>query len=176
MSLTQWGRVTQICISKLTIIGSDNGLSPERRQAIIWTNAGILLIGPLGTNVVDILIAIHTFSFKIMHFKVSSGKLRQFCLGLNVLSPLDIERWKGDLGFASISACIDQLSTDRSSSTLGRSLIVIYRSLIINLLSFIYLWSSMVNIHRSRSIMNGSMMARSIIGHLCIDDRSSSID
>ena len=43
--LTHWGRVTHICISKLTIIGSDNGLSPGRRQAIIWTNAGILLIG-----------------------------------------------------------------------------------------------------------------------------------
>ena len=49
-SLTHWGRVTHICVSKLTIIGSDNGLAPWRRQAIIWTNAGILLIGPLGTN------------------------------------------------------------------------------------------------------------------------------
>ena len=39
-----------ICIDKLTIIGSDDGLSPERRQTIIWTNAGILLIWPLGTN------------------------------------------------------------------------------------------------------------------------------
>ena len=43
--LTHWGRVTQICVGKLTIIGSDNGLSPARRQAISWTNAGILLIG-----------------------------------------------------------------------------------------------------------------------------------
>ena len=50
ISLTHWGRVTHICIGKLTIIGSDNGLSPEQRQAIIWTNAGILLIWPLGTN------------------------------------------------------------------------------------------------------------------------------
>ena len=50
VNLTHWGRVTHICVSKLTIIGSDNGLSPGRRQAIIWTNAGILLIGPLGTN------------------------------------------------------------------------------------------------------------------------------
>ena len=49
-SLTHWGRVTHICVSKLTGIGSDNGLSPGRRQAIIWTNAGILLIGPIGTN------------------------------------------------------------------------------------------------------------------------------
>ena len=43
--LTHWGRVTHICVGKLTIIGSNNGLLPERRQAIIWTNAGILLIG-----------------------------------------------------------------------------------------------------------------------------------
>ena len=38
-----------ICVSDLTSIGSDNGLSPGRRQAIIRTNAGILLIRPLGT-------------------------------------------------------------------------------------------------------------------------------
>ena len=44
--LTHWGRVTHICVSKLTIIDSDNGLLPDRRQAIIWTNAGLLLIGP----------------------------------------------------------------------------------------------------------------------------------
>ena len=44
--LTYWGRVTHICVGNLTIIGSDNGLSPGRRQAIIWTNVGILLIGP----------------------------------------------------------------------------------------------------------------------------------
>ena len=48
--LTHWGRVTQLCVSELTIIGSNNGLSPGRRQAIIWTNAGILLIRTSGTN------------------------------------------------------------------------------------------------------------------------------
>ena len=56
--LTHWGRVTHMCVSKLTIIGSDNGLTPGRRQAIIWINAGILLIGPLGTNFSEILIEI----------------------------------------------------------------------------------------------------------------------
>ena len=40
-----------ICVSDLTIIGSDNGLSPGRRQAIIWTNTGIVLIGPVETNI-----------------------------------------------------------------------------------------------------------------------------
>ena len=85
VSLTHWGRVTHICVSKLTIIGSDNGLSPGRRQAIIWTNAGILLVGPLGTNFSEILIGIQLFSFKKMHLKMSSAKWRPFCPGLNVL-------------------------------------------------------------------------------------------
>ena len=83
--LTHWGRVTHICVGKSTIIGSDNGLSPDRRQAIIWTNAGILLIGPLGTYFSEILTGIQTFSFKKMHLKMSSAKWRPFCLGLNVL-------------------------------------------------------------------------------------------
>ena len=83
--LTHWGRVTHTCVSKITIIGSDIGLSPGRRQAIIWTNAGILLTGPCGTKFHEILIESQTFSFKKMHFKMSSGKWRPFCLGLNVL-------------------------------------------------------------------------------------------
>ena len=41
-SLTDLGRVKHICVSRLAISGSDNGLSPGRRPAIIWTNAGIL--------------------------------------------------------------------------------------------------------------------------------------
>ena len=85
-ALTHWGRVTHICVSKLTIIVSDNGLSPGRRQAIIWTSAGILLTGPLGTNFSEILIEIITFSFKKMRLKVSSAKWRPCCLGLNVLN------------------------------------------------------------------------------------------
>ena len=90
-SLTHWGRVTHICVSNLTIIGSDNGLSPGRRQAIIWTNAGILSIGTLGTNFSEILIEILRFSFKNMRLKVPSGKWRPFCLGPNVLIKLKRE-------------------------------------------------------------------------------------
>ena len=89
--LTHWGRVTHLCVSKLTSIASDNGLSPGRRQAIIWTNAGILLIGPLETNFSEILSEIHTFSFKKMRFKMSSGKWRPFCLGLNVLNKISLK-------------------------------------------------------------------------------------
>ena len=53
--LTQWGWVTHLCVSKPTIIGSNNGSAPGRHQAIIWTNAGILLIWTLGTNFSEIL-------------------------------------------------------------------------------------------------------------------------
>ena len=84
--LTHSGRVTHICVGNLTIIGSDNGLSPGRRKAIIWTNAGILLIGPLGTNFSEILIGIHKLSFTKNHLKMSSAKWRSFSLGLNVLN------------------------------------------------------------------------------------------
>ena len=77
--------MTHLCVSKLTIIGSDNGLSPDRRQAIIWTNTGLLLIGPFGTNFSEIFIEILIFSFKKMRLKVSSAKRWPFCLGLNVL-------------------------------------------------------------------------------------------
>ena len=58
---THWGRVTHICASKLTTIDLDNGLSPGRRQAIIWTNDGIFVIWPLGTNFNEMLIAIHIY-------------------------------------------------------------------------------------------------------------------
>ena len=84
--LTHWGRVTHICVGKLTIIGSDNGLSPERCQAIIWTNAVILFTGPLGTNFSEISIEIQTFSLKKIRLKMSSAKCCSFRLGLNVLT------------------------------------------------------------------------------------------
>ena len=54
-------------LNELTIIGSDNGLSPNRRQAIIWTNTGLLLIGPLGTKLSEIFFEIQAFSFKKIH-------------------------------------------------------------------------------------------------------------
>ena len=57
-----------------------------RRQAIIWTNAGILSIGPLETNFSEILIEICIFSFKEIHLKMSQGKWRPFYLDLYVLN------------------------------------------------------------------------------------------
>ena len=71
--------------SKLIIIGSDNGLSPDRRQAIISTNAGLLSIGPSRTYLSETLIKIQQFQLKKMHMKISSEKWRPSCLGINVL-------------------------------------------------------------------------------------------
>ena len=83
--LTHWARVTHICVSKLTIIGLDNGLSPGRHQAITENNAGILLIRTIGTNFSEILIEIDTFSLTKNALEMSSAKWQQICLGLNVL-------------------------------------------------------------------------------------------
>ena len=89
-NLTHWGQMMHICINKIIIIGSDNGLLPGRRQVIIWTNAGILLIGLLGTNFSEIFIKIHTFSFKKMYLKMSAAKWWPFCLCLNVLRKVGV--------------------------------------------------------------------------------------
>ena len=85
-------RPSDAYILNLTILGSDKGLSPGRRQAIIWTNAGILLIRTLGTNFSEILFEIHSFSFSKMHLKMSSVKWRLFGLGLNELTHWPCER------------------------------------------------------------------------------------
>ena len=83
-SFPHWSRVTHICVDNLTIIDSDNGLSPGRSQAIIWTSARMLLIGPLVTNFGEIVFKIRIFSLKKMHLKTSSVKWRPFCLSHNV--------------------------------------------------------------------------------------------
>ena len=92
-SLTHWGRATHISVGKLIIIGWDNGLSPDRRQAIISTNAGLLSIGPFRTYFSENLIKIQQFSLKKMHMKMSSAKWRPSCLGLNVLTLSAASGW-----------------------------------------------------------------------------------
>ena len=67
--LTQWDRLTHLYVSKLNIIGSDNGLAPSR-----WTNAGILLSEPWGTNFSEFISEIYTHSFTEMHLKMLSAK------------------------------------------------------------------------------------------------------
>ena len=89
--------MTHIWVGNLTTIGPDNGLSPGRRPAIISTNAGTLLIRPWGTNFSEILIGFQAFSFNKMHLKMSYAKWRPFCLGLNVLTHLPLNKMASTL-------------------------------------------------------------------------------
>ena len=102
MVLTHWGRVTHKYIGNLTIIGSDIGLWPGRCQAIIWTNDGILLIGPFETNFSETLIKIHAFSFKKTHLKMAE-KCWPFWLRINVLNIRAISVMRNDKNCKSIS-------------------------------------------------------------------------
>ena len=76
----------------LVSIGSDNGLSPIRRKAIIYTSSELLSIGPFGINLSEILIKIQNFTFTEMHMKISFPKWRPFCAvgdglaGANIVS------------------------------------------------------------------------------------------
>ena len=55
-----------------------------RTQAIMWTNAWILLIGPLEKYFNEISIRLQQFLFIKMSLKVSSAKCLPFCVSLNV--------------------------------------------------------------------------------------------
>ena len=87
-SFIHWGRVTHIRVSKLTIIGSDNDLSPGRRRAIIWNSAGILLNWPFGTNFREILIEFKHFRWRNAFENVVCETASTF-LGLNKLNELN---------------------------------------------------------------------------------------
>ena len=113
--------MTHICVSKLTIICSDNGLSPGRRHAIIWTNAWILLTGPLGTKFSEILLESCKFSFKIMYLKLSSYNLRQFCVGPNeMIFGLNVSEAllciHNSLGYSVWWICVSNVLTIRFAS------------------------------------------------------------
>ena len=81
-TLTNWGRVMHTCVNNLTIIGSDICLAPSHYLNWCWN----LLIGPSGTDFNEISIKIHTFSFKKIYLKMSSGRWWPFCYGLHVLT------------------------------------------------------------------------------------------
>ena len=114
LHLTHWGWVMHICISKLTTIGSNNGSSPSQHQAIFWTNAEILLTGPLGTNSSEMLIKIYKFSFTKMHLKMSKCKLtiimsRSQCVTCFEVYPYASHGWSYDQ-HVSINYCKNSMS------------------------------------------------------------------
>ena len=67
------------------IMGLDNGLSPVWHQAIVWTNADIIVIESLETNFSSIWIKTQQFSCKWICLKMTSAKCLRSCSGLNVL-------------------------------------------------------------------------------------------
>ena len=73
-----------ICVSKLAIISSDNGLSPGRRHYLNqWWN----IVNSKLRNKLQWNLKRNSYIFiKKMHLKMSSGKSLPFCLGLNVLT------------------------------------------------------------------------------------------
>ena len=72
-------------------IGSDDGLSPGRCQAIIWANICLFSIRTLGTNFCEILIVIQIFSLKKVHVKIFHAKWWLFYIGFNVLSKVAVQ-------------------------------------------------------------------------------------
>ena len=93
--LSHWARVTLICVSKLTIIGSVIGLLSGRHLAIIWTNTGILLTRSLETNFSETFSEVQTFLFKKMHLEMSSANWPLFRLGFKELKVWSCHRWTG---------------------------------------------------------------------------------
>ena len=83
--LTHLPLVLHICVSKLGQHWFRYVFLPVRCQAIIWTNAGLLSIEPLGTNFSEILIKIQNSSFMKMYRKTSFAKWRTFSLGDDAL-------------------------------------------------------------------------------------------
>ena len=78
--------MTHTCVSKQTIIGSDNGLSPARRQAISWTNVGMSLIGPLGTSFSEMwnsYIFIQENPFENVVWKIAAIMSRPQCVKIS---------------------------------------------------------------------------------------------
>ena len=146
--LTHSGRVMHICVSKLTIVGSDNGLSPGRRQAIIWTNDGILLIGPLGADFSEILIEILTFSFKKMRFKLSSAKWRPFCLGLNGLIMVAVSYSLAVVAVLIVcNACICSVEALPTSQSISSPLTNLFGCMMTGTFISLYMYDNICNIY-----------------------------
>ena len=142
--------MTHIYVSDLTSVGSDNDLSPGRRQAIIRTNAGILLIIPVGTNFSEFLVEILIFSFKKMRLKESSAKRQPFCLGLNELNRFNNSKRK------LTQACVDYMENgitglDRTKNTQGVNSCLYSIQALYRILSWCW-WNSLISVNQVAQI------------------------
>ena len=120
-ALTHWGRVTHICVRKLTIIGSDNGLSPGRRQAIIWTNDRILLMRPLGTNFSEIFIRNSNIFIHENALENVVCQMASICLGVNVLNSQGISSHGTGVVLQQYSGFITRRVNMQSTARFARS-------------------------------------------------------
>ena len=71
--LTPWTLLSGYASLNWFLTGSDNGLSPVRHKAIIWTYDELLLIGPSGTNVSEVWIEIQQSSYQKTTFHLQNG-------------------------------------------------------------------------------------------------------
>ena len=94
-ALIHWGRVTHMCVSELTIIGSDNGLSPGRRQAIIWTREWWNIVNWTLRNKLQWNF-IRNSNIFIQQNALENVvcEMASICLGLNVLIPITYQASK----------------------------------------------------------------------------------
>ena len=76
--------MAHICVNKLDVIGSSNGLSPVRRQAVVWINDDLLLIGPLEIIFGEIAIKITSTFIQEDAFENVVCETGLFCFGLIV--------------------------------------------------------------------------------------------
>ena len=117
-----------MALDNLTIIGSGNGLSPTRRQAITWTNDDLSLIGPLGTNFGVILIKLQ----KIFHGNIFEILVYKIWLTLSSLSApeadmyIHIQYWNRNVFTftkSSSLSSLERVKMTHSSATGGKKFV-----------------------------------------------------
>ena len=89
--LTHWSRVTHMCVNRLTSINSDKGWLLGCRQAIIWANVAILLIGPSQTSM--------KFKSKFKHFLWRKIYLKSRQQSGVHFDPISMLKWIFIIGF-----------------------------------------------------------------------------
>ena len=99
-------------------IDSYNGLSSLRRQAIIWTHAGLLSIEPLGTNFSEFLIKMQNFTFTKLHLKISSALLAITGIHRSPVNYPHKGQWRWALMFSLICAWINGWINNREAGDL----------------------------------------------------------
>ena len=123
-----------------------DGLSPIRRQAIIWTNAGLLSSGRFRTNFSEILIKVQSVSVTKMNLKTSSAKWRPFCprgdaLSKTVQGPREQLHWSTWKNIFLVYASLNWIFTpcspcDNKTISIKQCLISIFNNQIVHIIAY----------------------------------------